>query len=67
MAHLGYNNWSPGDRLQNREVNDKTLRMGIKRRQRKRKRLVRKSKNELGKYASQKSRIRIKRRMRKRS
>ena len=39
MAHLGYNNWSPGERLQNSKVNDKTLRMGIKEKAKKEKKI----------------------------
>ena len=42
MAHLGYNNWSPGERLQNSEVNDKTLRMGIKEKAKKEKKICQK-------------------------
>lgn len=50
IAHWGYNNGSPGERLQNRETNDNLKDGEIKRRQRKRKSSVIKSKNELGKY-----------------
>lgn len=59
---MGYNDGSPGESLQNKKANDRTLRIGVaekkKREYKKKKRSVIKSENEIGKYGPWKSKIR---------